>query len=209
MATSHDKGPDIRLHRLDYDTICDSFVWFFWGGRAQTRGFAVIRTCLLAIFCTLLSGLPGAAAQDSCDNSTTSILRIEIIDMNAENPAVTTLSLADLKALDGAGFTTSTIWTDGPQTFSGLWMSTLLREFGVLQGQITLHALNDYNVTVPASTFAEGGALLATMRNGKPMAPRGKGPLWVVWNYDAHPEFRTESIYALSIWQLDRITISR
>jgi hypothetical protein len=33
------------------------------------------------------------------------------------------------------------------------------------------------------------------------------GPFWLVYNYDANPEFRTELIYARSIWQLARITV--
>ena len=38
----------------------------------------------------------------------------------------TAFSLEDLDALDQAEFTTSTIWTDGPVTFSGVPLKTLL-----------------------------------------------------------------------------------
>jgi len=41
------------------------------------------------------------------------------------------------------------------------------------------------------------------------MSAREKGPVWLVYNYDSDPAFRTETVYSRSVWQLDRITISR
>jgi hypothetical protein len=48
--------------------------------------------------------------------------------------------------------------------------------------------------------------MIAYARNGEPMSLREKGPFWLVYNYDADPAFRTETVYSRSIWQLDRIT---
>ena len=39
------------------------------------------------------------------------------------------------------------------------------------------------------------------------MSVREKGPLWIVYPYDSNIAFQTETIYARSIWQLDRISI--
>jgi hypothetical protein len=52
------------------------------------------------------------------------------------------------------------------------------------------------------------GALVSYLRNGAPMTLRDKGPVWLVYNYDSDPAYRTEVIYANSIWQLDRIEIT-
>lgn len=136
-------------------------------------------------------------------------MSVELEGDNGRSATLKTFSLAQLEALPSAGFRTSTIWTQGPQTFEGVWFATMLRELGVSEGTVVLSAFNDYSITAQAADFTEGGALLAFRRNGRPMTSRNNGPLWLVWNYDADPDFRTESIYALSIWQLDQITISR
>jgi len=119
------------------------------------------------------------------------------------------LSLADLRAMPRTEFRTTTIWTSGVQTFSGVSMAALFEELGVTSGMIELAARNDYRVNARVDDFTRSGALLAYEKNGMEIPARGKGPLWVVWNYDAEPALRTETIYSLSVWQLDRITISR
>jgi hypothetical protein len=52
-----------------------------------------------------------------------------------------------------------------------------------------------------------GGAIVAFEMDGKPMPRRAKGPLWIVYPFDSSAKFRTESIYARSIWQLNRLHI--
>jgi hypothetical protein len=39
------------------------------------------------------------------------------------------------------------------------------------------------------------------------MSVRDKGPLWVIYPYDAVPEYKSERIYARSIWQLVSIEV--
>jgi hypothetical protein len=39
------------------------------------------------------------------------------------------------------------------------------------------------------------------------MPLRDKGPLWIVFPFDSATEFQRESIYARSIWQLNRIAV--
>ena len=67
-------------------------------------------------------------------------------------------------------------------------------------------AINDYSITVPVSEIGQDNPMIAYARNGEPMSLREKGPFWLVYNYDADPAFRTETVYSRSIWQLDRIT---
>jgi hypothetical protein len=45
--------------------------------------------------------------------------------------------------------------------------------------------------------------------NGAEMSIRDKGPLWIVYPYDASDDFRSEVVYSRSIWQLDRIEVIR
>jgi hypothetical protein len=50
--------------------------------------------------------------------------------------------------------------------------------------------------------------IVASKIDGAPFSLREKGPLWVVFPYDQDPRYRTEAIYALSIWQLTEVHVS-
>jgi hypothetical protein len=121
----------------------------------------------------------------------------------------TKVTRADLLKLPQNGFETTTIWTKGMQHFEGVWLSDFLEAHDIADGVIEIEAINDYWIEIPVDEVQHGGALLALRRNGGPMHARDLGPVWLVYNYDANPDFRTETIYSRSVWQLDRITVSR
>jgi len=112
-----------------------------------------------------------------------------------------------LAALPRTTFTTSTIWTEGEVRFAGVELRSLLDRLGVTGGTLRITAINDYSVQIPAAEVVAGGALLADLRDGKPMSVRDKGPIWVVYPYDSSPDFRNEVIYSRSVWQVDRIEV--
>lgn len=114
---------------------------------------------------------------------------------------------AMLAALPRREFATSTIWTEGVQSFSGVDLRSLIDHLGVTGGTLKITAVNDYSVQIPVSEVVAGGALLADLRDGKPMKVRDKGPLWLVYPYDSAPEFRNEVVYSRSVWQVDRIEV--
>lgn len=117
------------------------------------------------------------------------------------------LDLATLDALPQVTFTTSTIWTDGPVTFSGVALKTLLSDVIDTATAVEMVALNDYSVTISPSQIEDGVPIVATRMNGDVMSVREKGPFWVVFPYDSDPKYRSETIYALSIWQLECLKI--
>lgn len=119
------------------------------------------------------------------------------------------LDLEALRELPADRFTTSTIWTDGEQTFTGVRVTEVLDRLGLTEGTMSLTAANDYQITIDVGHFTPDGAMLAYERNGKPMTLRDKGPVWLVYPYDSDAKFRTEVVYANSIWQLDRIEITQ
>lgn len=138
----------------------------------------------------------------------TVVLSIDIHDGDSGTHHIE-LTLEDLQALPATQFATTTIWTSGPQVFSGVWLSTLLEQLEITDGVIELQAINDYRVSLPVEQIEPRGALLAYRRNGDVMTARENGPLWLVYNYDSDPEYRSETYYSRSIWQLDRISVSR
>ncbi|MEL6451966.1 MAG: molybdopterin-dependent oxidoreductase [Pseudomonadota bacterium] len=119
----------------------------------------------------------------------------------------TAVSLDALDEMEQVSFTTSTIWTDGPVTFSGVPLKVLLAAHAAQGTAVEMVALNDYAVTMPLDALEDDAPIVATRMNGAPMSVRDKGPYWVVFPYDKDPKYRTETTYALSIWQLNRLKV--
>lgn len=115
--------------------------------------------------------------------------------------------IAMLEKIGTVTFETTTIWTEGVQTFTGVEIVDLLDVLGVEAGTLRASAVNDYAVDIPVSDAVRGGPIIAFRRNGEPMSLREKGPLWIVYPYDVSPEYQAEEIYSRSIWQLDRIEV--
>ncbi|MGB3243426.1 MAG: molybdopterin-dependent oxidoreductase [Sulfitobacter sp.] len=116
-------------------------------------------------------------------------------------------TLEELQALPVTSFETTTIWTEGPQTFEGVSLAALFEHLEVTDGTIEATAINDYSVSVPMSDATEDGPIIAYLNNDEPMSRRGKGPLWIVYPYDSDLKYQTETVYSRSIWQLDRLAI--
>mmetsp|Transcript_401 Transcript_401/g.1165 ORF Transcript_401/g.1165 Transcript_401/m.1165 type:complete len:136 (-) Transcript_401:626-1033(-) len=118
-----------------------------------------------------------------------------------------TLSLAALDALEQVTFTTTTIWTDGAVTFSGVPLKSVLAQVNGNATAVEMIALNDYKVAMPLAQIEDSAPIIATRMNGETMSVRDKGPYWVVFPYDLDPKYQTETIYAYSIWQLNRLKV--
>ena len=118
-----------------------------------------------------------------------------------------TFDLAALKALPKTRFTTTTMWTEGPQQFDGVLLKDLLDLQGVTQGTLQAAAINDYVIEIPVTDAVTGGPIIAYALNGAPMSVRDKGPLWIVYPYDQNTQYQSEVVYSRSIWQLNRLTV--
>ena len=123
------------------------------------------------------------------------------------NGQTQTFDRTALQALGTTTIETTTIWTEGTQVFEGISLARLAQEIEVQDGTLMATAINDYTVEIPLSDAVENGPILAMSMNGAAMSVRDKGPLWVVYPYDADADYRSEVIYSRSIWQLDRIEV--
>lgn len=128
-----------------------------------------------------------------------------IANTNAEG--VLALDAALFATLPQHSFTTSTIWTEGTATYTGVLLRDLLAAAGATGSTVTLTALNDYEISMPAADALEDGPLLANLSNDEPMSVRDKGPVWMIFPFDDVAAYRTEQTYSRSIWQLNRIEI--
>lgn len=102
---------------------------------------------------------------------------------------------------------TTTLWTEGPQVFEGVPLHRLVTFLKGDGGSLRLLALNDYAVEIPWDEANAEGPILAIRNNGESLSVRDKGPVWMVYPYDAEEKFQNEVTYARSVWQLERIEI--
>lgn len=116
-------------------------------------------------------------------------------------------SLADLQRLPVTEFETSTIWTKGVHRFTGVSLADLLAAADIEGDTLKAIAANDYSVEIPTSDAVSGGPIVAYFLDGQPMSLRNKGPFWIVYPYDRSADYRSETIYTRSIWQLVQIRV--
>lgn len=156
--------------------------------------FQSLSQMMFAVVCTV-----GLATAASAQEET--ILEVTHAD------EIHSFTLEELQALPVSSFETTTIWSEGPQTFEGVSLKDLLDTLEVSEGEIQATAINDYSITIPLSDATEDGPIIAYHTNGEEMSRRDKGPLWIVYPYDSDLKYQTEIIYSRSIWQLDRISV--
>ncbi|MEM7210014.1 MAG: molybdopterin-dependent oxidoreductase [Pseudomonadota bacterium] len=102
---------------------------------------------------------------------------------------------------------TKTPWTESSDTFEGVLVRDLLERVGAKSSRFRAIAHNDYEVTVEGIDFDQYPVILATRMNGKKMTLREKGPVWIIFPWDDHPELATKSVKRFSIWQLKSIIV--
>ena len=157
-----------------------------------------------AIFFVVTSVGTGSAQDISAP---TGPVILSVTGTGADADAGVLFDHATLKSLGLVSFETTTIWTQGTQSFEGVALKSLIDALNITTGTLFATAINDYTVEIPVTDAVEGGPMIAISLNGEDMSIRDKGPLWIVYPYDAVADYRTEVIYSRSIWQLDRINV--
>lgn len=160
------------------------------------------------VLCAFTALAQAAYAETDAASSQNVLLDVKVTD----NPTVDGRSVAfdrsKLDALPQHEFKTSTIWTVGQREYSGPSLHDILTTAGVSGGTIHLVAANGYEVNMAWEEIEKTVPIVASKIDGAPFSLREKGPLWVVFPYDQDPRYRTEAIYALSIWQLTEVRVS-
>jgi hypothetical protein len=102
---------------------------------------------------------------------------------------------------------TRTPWYARPRQFTGPLLRDVLAAAGAQGSMLRLKALNDYQVDMPWQDTQRHDVLLARLLDEAPMSVRDKGPLMVIYPFDAQPELRTAVYYSRSAWQLHTIDV--
>ena len=118
----------------------------------------------------------------------------------------------DLAMLEKLGLTTvktSTVWTDGgARSFEGVLARDVMAAVGAKEARtVVARALNDYTIEIPVVDFHEYDVIFAMRMDGQLLTARDKGPLWVVYPRDDHPELQDERIDQRWAWQLKALEV--
>jgi|GEM_PF-1522504 len=165
-------------------------------------------TAIAWITLTCLFASVSLASHNLADGSK---VNMRVILPDSDTP--TTLSRDDLAEMPEAEYLTSTVWTDAVHRYSGVLLRDILTSFSVDvdggTGEVLLTAMDGYSATLPFHKITEAAPMIAFLRDGEPMPRRGQGPFWLIFPYDEDPAFRQETIYALSVWQIEEIRIRK
>jgi len=112
-----------------------------------------------------------------------------------------------LEQLPQTSFSTATPWYTQPRKFTGPLLRDVLARAGASGTTLRAVALNDYWVDIPFDDVVRHDVIVARLLDDKPMAVRDKGPLFVIYPFDARPELRTPVYYGRSAWQLRSIEV--
>ena len=165
-----------------------------------------LRGAMGALFVILFPAWAFAAGFDAPKGDVLLTVRGSIEASNVDGSLQ--LDQALLESLPLTEISTTTTWTSGTTTFKGVLMKDLIAAIGATGETMTLRAVNDYAITMPLADVAEDAPLLAFLLDGQTMSLRDKGPVWMVYPYDANEEYRTEEVFSRSIWQLTEITFA-
>jgi hypothetical protein len=115
--------------------------------------------------------------------------------------------MAMLEKLPQRSFSTTTPWYGEPHKFTGPLLRDVLAAAGAEGKQLKAVALNDYKVDIPAEDAKAYDIVLARLMDDKPMPVRDKGPLFIIYPFDARPELRNTIYYSRCAWQLKAIEV--
>ncbi|HEU0223717.1 MAG TPA: molybdopterin-dependent oxidoreductase [Paracoccaceae bacterium] len=130
---------------------------------------------------------------------------------NPSLPAASATILLDEAAMAGLpqkAVRTSNEFVDGVTEFAGPLARDVIAMIG--RGAATralLIAANDYRVEVDLEEFEKYDVIFATSVNGAPLSRRDKGPVWVIYPMDQHPELQDPSYNNRLVWQLVRVEL--
>ncbi len=112
-----------------------------------------------------------------------------------------------LERLPQTSFSTRTPWYAHARKFTGPLLRDLLAATGAHGSSLRALALNDYWVELPADDAMRFDVIVARLLDDQPMAVRDKGPLFLIYPFDAQPELRNPVHYSRSAWQLRTIEV--
>lgn len=165
--------------------------------------------CLLSGAAAVAAFAPGAVSQRTLALPADKAILTMSGKINVTNqPGVAVFDRAMLEQLGMVSFETMTPWYSAKVKFEGVPMKALLQAVGASGQSMSVTALNDYKTVIPVEDFEKYNAILAIKRDGQYMPVSDKGPLFIVYPFDAHAELKNQKFYSRSAWQVAKIEIN-
>ena len=114
---------------------------------------------------------------------------------------------AMLERLPQQSFTTQTPWDKQPIKFTGPLLRDVLQAAKAQGKTLTALALNDYKTHIPMEDAELYDVIVAHKMNDRAIPIRTKGPLFIVYPFDAKPELKAAKFYERSAWQLKALSV--
>ncbi len=112
-----------------------------------------------------------------------------------------------LKSLGTTTFRTSTPWLEGVSTFEGVLMRDVLYTLGAAGKTVTAYAADGYSDEIEIADFDRYDVILAYALDGKSLEKSDKGPLWIMYPFDAHPLLDVDEYASHAVWQVRRLGV--
>ena len=155
----------------------------------------------------LIAFTSAAAAGDLAKPAGKVVLTVsgKIENRNSEGGAM--FDMAMLEALPSRKSAVNTPWYTNKTTFEGPLGSAVLDAVGAKGEKLRVVALNDYAAEIPLEDFKKWPVILATKLDGNAMSVREKGPIFVIYPFDADPSLFNEKYFNRSVWQVKSIDV--
>lgn len=160
-------------------------------------------TAALAIACSSL--LAPSWAQQPAGEPAVLTMTGKVSQGNQAGAAV--FDLAMIEALPQRSFVTSTPWYKEPTKFTGPLLRDVLSAAKASGTTLEALALNDYKTSIPFEDAQRFDVIVAHRINDQPISVRTKGPLFIIYPFDAVPELKTSKYYGRSAWQLKSLKV--
>ncbi len=169
------------------------------------------RMSLAVLLAPLASGVLGLAAGQPAwaleSPKGRVVLTISGSALKANQDGRVAFDMDMLAALPQHSFTVQTPWYPQPRKFTGPLLRDVLALAGARGSSIQASALNDYHVSIPMEDVLRHEVLLARLMDDQPMPVRDKGPLFIIYPFDADQRLRSSIYYSRCAWQLKALEI--
>lgn len=160
----------------------------------------------IALACLLALAAGVAAALEPPAGKVLLTVTGQIAQRNSPDGAQFDIAL--LERLPQVSYRTATPWYPEPRKFTGVRLRDLLAAVGATpRAGVSAEAINDYRALIPTEDFAEHDVIVAWRLDDAPMAVRDKGPLLIMYPFDAEPKLRTAIYYGRAVWQLRSLDV--
>lgn len=160
--------------------------------------------CVCALVC--LAWVPAMALAPPAGKVVLTISG-KIAEKNATATDAAVFDMAMLEKLPQQTFTTMTPWEKSPIKFTGPLLRDVLQAVKASGKTIKAMALNDYQTSIPLEDAQKFDVIVAHRMNDASIPVRTKGPLFIVYPFDANPVLRATTYYERSAWQLKSMIV--